>query len=76
MVKLPSYLQQNSYGIYYFRIAIPTPLRVQFGGRTEYKYSLRTSCRKEAIFQTRALGFKFNLLFKLLREKNTTYDLC
>jgi hypothetical protein len=40
MLRLPSYLQLNSYGIFYFRIAVPKSLRVVLG-RREIKRSLR-----------------------------------
>lgn len=52
---VPSYLHRNSYGIFYFRIAIPTHLRYTFQSR-EIKRSLRTLNRSEALRRARAFA--------------------
>jgi hypothetical protein len=63
MVNLPSYLQLTPHGTYYFRIAIPKPLRLYFKKR-ELKKSLRTSNRKKAASQALALSIDANSLFE------------
>ena len=59
----PYYLQLKSHGVYYFRIAIPKPLRLYFGKR-EFKKTLRTSNRKKAISRAMALSIEANELFE------------
>lgn len=66
MIRLPSHLQVNRYGIYYFRIAIPQSLQVQLGKR-EIKKSLRTSDRKKAVLFARSLRTKVDYLFGSLK---------
>lgn len=46
-MKVPDYLHKNSYGVFYFRIAIPKYLRKVIG-RKEVKKSLGTSCKATA----------------------------
>lgn len=48
MIRLPSYLQLNRNGIFYFRIRLSHSLRIQLGVR-EIKRSLKYSNRKQAI---------------------------
>ena len=47
MSPAPTYLAQNHFGIYYFRLAVPVKLR-KIVGRREFRQSLRTKNRKEA----------------------------
>ena len=68
MIRLPSYLQRNQYGIYCFRIAIPKAVQVHFGKR-EIKRSHKTSVRSEAISSTRVLAGQF---FQSLNELKDT----
>jgi len=63
MSKMSSYLQLTPHGIYYFRIAIPKPLRLYFG-RRELKKTLRTSNSKKAIYHAMTLSLEANTLFE------------
>jgi integrase len=62
MIRLPSYISRNQYGIYHFRIAIPRSLRPYFQKR-EIKRSLGTSDRREAIRFSRLMAIQVNNLF-------------
>jgi len=68
MIRLPSYLERNQYGIYSFRIAIPKAVQVHFG-KKGIKRSLKTSVRSGAISATRVLAGQF---FQLLNELKDT----
>lgn len=63
MVKVPSYLHVNRYGIFYFRMAIPIHLRVKFN-KHEIRRSLRTRDKSEAIIVAQKLHLYFDLFFK------------
>ncbi|MBU0909167.1 MAG: hypothetical protein KKA54_12250 [Proteobacteria bacterium] len=65
MFRVPSYIQTNQYGIYYFRIAIPQALQVQLG-KKEIKRSLRTSNRRSAVQLAREWKVKADWLFSNL----------
>ncbi len=47
-MRLPSYLQTNQYGIYYFRVVFPQSIQLQLQ-RREFRRSLRTSNKPLAI---------------------------
>lgn len=59
-MRLPSYLLRNKFGIYYFRIVFPEPIR-DILKRREARRSLKTHDRKEAI--------KISQEFRQLTEK-------
>ena len=61
MLRLPSYLQQNHYGFYYFRICFSRTVQVHFGKR-EFKKSLQTQNKKLAITLSRAIKIQFDSL--------------
>ena len=65
MLDHPTYLQCQNSGIYYFRIAVPSQLRVIVGKR-EIKHSLKTRNRQDAIIQSISLGSKINKAFNTL----------
>ena len=55
MQLIPSYLAQNVFGVYYFRIAVPLKVRKIIGKR-ELRKSLRTKNRKQAISLARRMA--------------------
>ena len=59
MPKLPSYLQQNKYGIFYFRMKMPKQHTIYCLCK-EFKRSLRTRDRKVAISLVMLLGLMVN----------------
>jgi len=68
----PAYLAQSRHGIFYFRIAIPKPLRTLFGAR-EIKHSLKTRTRRTAIPLARLCTTHYETLFATLQEHPVTY---
>lgn len=60
---LPSYLQKNQYGIYYIRIYFPQYIRLQFN-KHEFKKSLKTKEKRDAVAFSRAIKIRFDLFFK------------
>lgn len=62
MVRLPSYLQINQHGIYYFRSVFPKPIRLQLH-KKEFRRSLRTSDRRIAVWISRLFKVKTDRLF-------------
>jgi integrase len=69
MLKVPSHIQLNRFGIYYFRVAIPLSLHVKLG-RKELKRSLKTSNRKKAIQLAREYRVKIDALFEYIKGRN------
>ena len=72
MLKLPSYLQQNKYGIFYFRMKIQKRHTIYLPYR-EFKRSLRTRDPKVAISLARRFLLKLELIFNLIEEKQMNY---
>lgn len=62
MMRIPSYLQRNSSGIFYFRIAVPDALKSHLNLR-EIKCSLRTHFKHEAIFRAQPLSLTIRHVF-------------
>ena len=60
-MKLPSYILKNTYGIYYFRICFPKPVRLHLQ-KIEFKKSLRTREKKTAAAYSRAIKLHFDQL--------------
>lgn len=65
-MKVPAYIQQNHYGIYHFRRAIPLELRPIFGKR-EITKSLQTRNPKKAIQSARFVAFQVDKMFEELK---------
>ncbi len=63
-MRTPTYLHRNSYGIYYFRMAIPRKIRYKFSGKHEIKRSLRTVNRSIALKLARELAVHAIQLFQ------------
>lgn len=61
-MRLPSYLQTNQYGIYYFRAVFPQSIQLQLQKR-EFKRSLRTSNRLLAIRISRVFKSSIDKIF-------------
>ena len=72
MLKLPSYLQQNKYGFFYFRMKIPKRHTIYLPYR-EFKRSLRTRDPKVAISLARRFLIKLEITFNLIEEKQMNY---
>lgn len=74
-MKVPAYVQQNHYGIYHFRRAIPLELRSIIGKR-EITKSLQTRNPKKAIQLARFVAFQVDKMFGELKtdmsKKNKT----
>ena len=60
VMKLPSYLQRNRYGIFYFRRVLPKDVRDVFG-KVEFIRSLKTYEPKIAIQYSRLYAHKLDL---------------
>ena len=60
-MRLPSYLLQNHYGIFYFRICFPKSIRLHLQKR-EFKKTLKTKDKKVAISISRVIKIQFDLL--------------
>lgn len=69
MIRLPSYLHCNRYGIYGFRIVIPLDVRVFFK-RNEYRMTLFTAERQRAKQLAFGLGTFVHATFDKIRRKN------
>lgn len=69
MLRIPSHLQMNQYGVYYFRIAIPKSLQVELG-KKEIKRSLCTANRRQAMQSARVLGFRSILFFESVKDSS------
>lgn len=67
-MKIPAYLQQNRYGIYYFRRAIPCDLRAIIGKR-EFTKSLQTRDPKKAIQLARFVAFQVEFFLGDIKNK-------
>jgi integrase len=67
MIRFPSYLQRNSSGIFYFRIAVPDALKSRLKLR-EFKRSLRTHFKHEATFRAQPLALTIRHVFAGLAE--------
>lgn len=65
-ISSPSYLYQNQYG-YYFRLRIPVDLQGSFG-KTELRYSLRSSALSDAKYKARLLAGRVQKLMRTLRN--------
>lgn len=63
MSPAPTYLAQNHFGIYYFRLAVPVKLR-EIIGRRELRQSLRTKNRKEAMAAARRMAVAAESYFR------------
>ena len=71
VMKLPSYLQRNRYGIFYFRRVLPKDVRDVFG-KVEFIRSLKTYEPKIAIQYSRLYAHKLDLCICELRKKMAT----
>lgn len=60
-MRLPSYLHQNEYGIYYFRACFSKHIRLHLN-KIEFKKSLGTRNKKNAVKYSRAIKLKFDEL--------------
>ena len=60
MMRIPSYLQRHSSGIFYFRIAVPGALKSHLKLH-EIKCSLRTRSKCEAIGRALPLSLKIRV---------------
>ncbi len=67
-MKLPSYLQRNRFGIYYFRRAVPEALRPTVG-KLEILRSLRTRELRRAIWHGRALALQVESWFQTVETQ-------
>ena len=67
IMKLPSYLQRNRYGIYYFRKVIPRELRC-IAKRREIVCSLKTYHRTKAVQVSRILVLEIDDFIHILRK--------
>lgn len=65
MMRIPSYLQRHSSGIFYFRIAVPGALKSHLNLR-EFKCSLRTRSKCEAIGRALPLSLSIRGVFSRL----------
>lgn len=63
MQSVPSYLSKNTFGIFYFRIAVPHKLRHIIGKR-ELRQSLRTKNRKDAMSAARRMAVAAENFFR------------
>ena len=74
-MKIPAYVQQNRYGIYHFRRAIPYDLRPIIGKR-EFTKSLQTRDPKIAVQLARFVAFQIEKFLSEIRsdmgKKNKT----
>ena len=59
-MRLPSYLLQNHYGIFYFRICFPKSIRLHLQKR-EFKKTLKTKDKKLAVSISRVIKIQFDL---------------
>lgn len=67
-----SYLQQrNTSGLYYYRRAIPSPLRHHYNGKRELVFSLKTKDLNQASQKAQELALQHNNEFELLRNNIT-----
>lgn len=73
MIRSPSYLQLSSYGIYYFRTAVPDALKPLLK-RREFKCSLRTRFKHEAIGRALPLSLSIRHVFGNLSGAGVTYQ--
>nr|WP_321466411.1 DUF6538 domain-containing protein [uncultured Desulfobulbus sp.] len=64
-MRLPSYLQRNQYGKYYFRIVFPQEIRLRIH-KQEFKRSLRTSICSHAVSISRILKVKIDQVFRII----------
>lgn len=62
-MRLPSYLQTNQYGIYYFRAVFPKSIRLHLH-QNEFKRSLKTSNRRLAIKISRVFKTRVDAVFQ------------
>ncbi|MEZ5446752.1 MAG: DUF6538 domain-containing protein [Gammaproteobacteria bacterium] len=67
-MKLPSYLQRNRFGIYYFRRAVPEALRPTVG-KLEIIRSLRTRELRRAIWHGRALALQLEYRYQTIETR-------
>jgi integrase len=65
-VRLPSYIYRNRCGIFYFRVVVPHAIATSSGSR-EFRLSLRTADRTEAIGASRYIALHVTELFDKLR---------
>ncbi len=70
MSSVPSYLAQNSFGVWYFRLTVPLRLR-NIIGRRELRQSLRTKNRKIEMSTARRMAV---IAANLFREETMTKE--
>ncbi len=75
MQSVPSYLSQNTFGVYYFRIAVPFKLRHIIGKR-ELCQSLRTKNRKDAMSAARRMAVAAESFFRGERMTQEDWIVC
>ncbi|WMC11574.1 tyrosine-type recombinase/integrase [Oceanimonas pelagia] len=67
-----SYLQQRSTtGLFYYRRAVPAPLRRHYNGKRELVFSLKTKDLNQASQQAQALALQHNKEFEQLKHNVT-----
>ena len=72
-IKSPTYLWQNRHGIYFFRARIPLPFQDHFG-KVEFKRTLKTDSRREAIKLARAYRVKMDKELDKLKGIYSAYE--
>lgn len=72
-IKSPAYLWQNRHGIYFFRARIPLPFQDHFG-KVEFKRTLKTDSRREAIKLARAYRVKMDKELDKLKGIYSAYE--
>lgn len=68
--RLPAYLLLSRHHVFYFRVAVPVPLRSVLS-RSEIRVSLRTSDRRAAISDARKWKMRYDEWFETIADMNT-----
>jgi hypothetical protein len=66
-MRLPSYLQQNQYGVFYFRIVFPKEI-LFYIQKHEFKRSLHTTNKSHAIPLSRLFKIKIDRICRIIRH--------
>jgi hypothetical protein len=66
-MRLPSYLLQNRYGVFYFRIVFPLEIR-SYVHKHEFKRSLHTKNKCHAVHLSRIIKIKIDKIFRLVEK--------
>ncbi|WP_417419906.1 DUF6538 domain-containing protein [Halomonas sp.] len=71
-----SYLSRNRHNsIFYARIIIPLALRSHFGGKREFRLSLRTPCKATAKRRAMEIWLSFQVVYDALRNGKSLNDI-